>query len=97
MLSAGDWARNKFDTSIYMPHTLIGMLSAAGGGSDNLRFDDIYIRSGTLSTGSLDLRAIGTETTANLDYSFDGSFTIANGATLNVFPGVRSWTESARF
>ncbi len=94
LLSAGDWARNKFDTSIYMPHTLIGMLSAAGGGSDNLRFDDIYIRSGTLSTGSLDLRAIGTETTANLDYSFDGSFTIANGATLNVFPGVRSWTES---
>ncbi len=69
-----------------MPHTLIGMLSAAGGGSDNLRFDDIFINSGTLSTGSLDLRPIGTETTVNLDYLFNSHFTVANGATLNVSP-----------
>ncbi len=94
VLNPGDWARNRFDTAIYMPHTLIGMLSAAGGGSDNVRFDDIFISSGTLSTGALDLRPIGTGTTANLNYWFNGNFTIANGASLNVFAGVRSWTVS---
>ncbi len=88
LFNPGDWSGNKFDRPIYVPHKVIPLLSAAGGGADNARFDEIHITTGTLTTGSLDLRAMGTETTANLEYLFEGGFTVAAGATLNVFPSV---------
>ena len=95
VFNAGDWAGNRFDLPINLPYTVIPLLSAAGGGSDNVRFQNIYINAGTLPTGTLDLRAIGTETTANLNYTFNGDFNIATGATLNVLPGVRAWVANA--
>ncbi len=92
---AGDWSGNRFDTNLFIPHTFIGNLSAAGGGANNMRFGNIYIDSAVLASGTLELRSIGTETTANLYYIFNGSFTIGSGATVNVRPSVRLWTETA--
>ena len=94
VFNAGDWARNKLDLTVYLPYKVIPFLSAAGGGSDNVRFQDIYINTATLPSGSLDLRAIGTETTANLSYVFNGNFTVAAGATLNVLAGVKTWVAT---
>ncbi len=94
VFNAGDWAGNKFDTTLYIPHTVIPFLSAAGGGSDNARFQDIYINTGTLASGTLDLRAIGTETTVNLKYIFNGNFTVSTTTTLNVLAGVKAWVAS---
>ncbi len=93
IFESGDWARNRFDTAIYIPHRILPMLSAIDGGADNLRFDDIYLYGATLNSGALNFRAIGTETTAALDYVFYQNFTFANGTSLNVFPGVRSWLQ----
>ncbi len=88
-------SNSRFDIPLYVPYSVIPFLSAAGGGSDNARFSDIYISSDSLS-GTLDLRAIGTESTANLNYYFDGTFSVMSNGTLNVMPGVRTWLQTSR-
>jgi hypothetical protein len=89
LVNAGDLSNNAFDLPIFVPASAVPLLSASGGGSDNVRFQDINILAGTLVSGSLNLDAIGTGTTANLRYVFPGGFTIASDATVNVAPNVR--------
>ncbi|HLJ95855.1 MAG TPA: hypothetical protein VKU02_21945, partial [Gemmataceae bacterium] len=84
---AGDLSANRFDLPLYVPAALVPQL--AGGTTANRRFQDINILSSTISSGSLDLNAIGSESTANLRYVFPGGFTIAAGAALNVAAGVK--------
>ena len=58
-------------------------------GSNNLSFEQINILGGTLTSGqTLALNAIGTATTANLQYVFPNNFTVNAGATMNVAPNV---------
>ncbi len=85
-----DFANTGFNTTIVTPAIHIDKFSAAGGGKDNRFFTDIYINAGTLSSGSLDLRSIGTQSTANLNYYFDGAYNVMSGATLNLMPNVRA-------
>ncbi len=83
LLNPGDLVGNAFDLPLFLPAAEVQNLS--GTGSNNLRFQDINISSGTLTTGqTLALNAIGTATTANLRYVFPGNFTIASGATVAV-------------
>ena len=83
-----DLAGNVFDATLTIPITAVNQLSAAEGGSDNLRFQQIHIRPGTLASDTVHLDLIGTETTANLRWVFAGNFTVAGGATLDVRPNV---------
>ena len=76
VVNAGDLSNNAFDGPIFLPANLVPLFSAAEGGSDNLRFQDVNILAGTLNSGSLNLNAIGTGTTANLRYVFPGNFTV---------------------
>ncbi|HKI35295.1 MAG TPA: hypothetical protein VKA46_25785, partial [Gemmataceae bacterium] len=69
-----------FQLPLFLPAVNVANL---GGASSNVSFQDINIVAGTLSSGEVDLNAIGTSTT-NLRYVFSGAFTIASGATLNV-------------
>ena len=67
IFNAGDLSGNAFDADLFLPATFVPLLSAARGGADNLRFQDINITSTTLPNGTtLNLDQIGTETTANL-------------------------------
>ena len=70
-----------FNVGLYVPYNDVPALS------NNLSFDQIYIESGTLSSGTLALNSIGTNTT-NLSYIFSGGFTVGSGSTLAVGPGV---------
>ncbi|MFN7877030.1 MAG: hypothetical protein ACK5PB_17060, partial [Pirellula sp.] len=64
VFQSDDWTRNKFDQSIYVPAKIVQALSnAAGTATQNIRFENIYINAGTWTTGVLDLKAIGSETT----------------------------------
>jgi hypothetical protein len=83
-----------FDVTLYVPADVVPLLSAAGGGSDNLRFRDINITGSLPTHASLDLELIGLETTANLRFLFPANFTVAVGATLTVGPGVRVEVET---
>ena len=61
----GDLSGNAFDADLFLPAAFVPLLSAARGGADNLRFQDINITSTTLANGTtLNLDQIGTETTA---------------------------------
>ncbi|MFN7874517.1 MAG: CARDB domain-containing protein, partial [Pirellula sp.] len=96
VFQSDDWTRNKFDQSIYVPAKIVQALSnALGMATQNIRFENIYIHAGTWTTGVLDLKAIGSETTAKLNYWFNGNFTTSAGTTLNVFPNVRSGVVTA--
>ena len=85
ILNAGDLTGNSFNSPLYLPAIDVQYLS--GTGSNNLRFQDIDIQAGTLTSGqTLALNAIGTATTANLRYVFPGNFTVSSGATVTVGP-----------
>ena len=88
VFNPGDLSGDTFNGPLYLPITDVPLLSAAGGGSDNKSFQDIDILAGTLGTGTVNLNAIGTVSTASLRYVFPGNFTVAAGATLNVGPTV---------
>jgi hypothetical protein len=82
-VNAGSLSGNGFDTVLYVPAGSVQYLA------NNLRFQDIDILTGTLSSGqSLALNAIGTSSTAKLRYVFPGNFTVASGATVTVAPNV---------
>ncbi|MEZ6131916.1 MAG: cadherin domain-containing protein [Planctomycetaceae bacterium] len=91
VFNAGDLADNAFDTTLVVTADHIPLLSASGGGADNRRFRDVQITSTAVPTGTtLNLDAIGTETTANLRYVFPNDQTIETGATLNIAAGVNT-------
>ena len=84
VVKTGDLAGDAFDSPLYIPAIDVQYLSAPVG-SNNLRFQGIYIQPDTLTTGeSVALNAIGTQTASNLHYYFPGNFTINQGATLAV-------------
>ncbi len=74
---SGDLTGDTFNMPIYVPY---GDVQYLGG---NTSFDQIEINSGTISSGTLALNQIGTNTT-NLSYVFDQGFTIASGGTMAV-------------
>jgi hypothetical protein len=83
VLNAGDLNSDGFDLPIFVPFSAIPLLT------NNRRFEDINIQSGTLpSPQTLALNTIGSDTTANLRYVFPAGFTVASGATINVGPNV---------
>ena len=89
VFNPGDLTNNNFNLPLYLPAANVALLSAAGGGADNQRFQDINILAGTLAAGAtLNLNAIGTATTANLRYFFPNGFTVASGAAVNIAAGV---------
>ena len=97
IFNAGDLNGNAFDADLFLPAAFVPLLSAARGGADNLRFQDINITSTTLASGTtLNLDQIGTETTANLRYLFPDGQTIEQGATLNLSPDVHLRLEANR-
>jgi hypothetical protein len=84
VLNAGDLTGNAFDLQLAVPAGHVSRLAA------NRRFEDVNVLAGSLASGqTLNLAAIGTETTANLRYVFPGAFTVQAGATMTVQPGVR--------
>jgi hypothetical protein len=89
ILNSGDWSGNTFTSSIWTPAGLIRNMSAAGGGADNKRFGDVNIITSSIASGSsLNFLSMGTESTANLRYIVDGTFTIAAGATMSLRDGL---------
>ena len=62
---------------INVPYTLVPSLAG------NTSFDQVYIESGTISSGTLSLNLLGTDT-ANFDYVFPNGFTVAAGGTMAV-------------
>ncbi len=98
-LTSGSWVGNRFDTAIYVPWQTIPYLSAANGGADNVRFKDINILAGTVTSGTtLNLSVIGTDINANtnLRYVFADNLIIASGATLNLNDSVKSYLAAAK-
>lgn len=86
-LEPGLWSGNRFDTILNVPWQVVPFLSAAHGGSDNVRFREIRIQGGTLPANAiLDLSVIGTDpnANANLRYSFIDHFVVSPNATLNL-------------
>ena len=97
VFNPGDLSNDNFNLPLYLPAADVPFLSAAGGGSDNQRFQDINIAAGTLASGqSLALNTIGTQSTANLRYVFPGGFTVATGASLNVGANVPILLQAGR-
>src|SRR5262249_9760489 len=83
VVKAGDLVGNAFDLPLFIPALDVRYLS------NNLRFKDIDIQPGTLTSGqSVALNAIGTHTTANLRHGFRSNFTRGTRATLAVGPNV---------
>ena len=68
-----------FKLPIAVPYSDVPSLAA----SMNVSFDQIEINSGTLSSGTLDLEQIGTNT-ANLSYAFPGGFSIMPLTSLTI-------------
>jgi uncharacterized membrane protein YgdD (TMEM256/DUF423 family) len=85
ILNNGDITGNAFDQTITIP--LIDATPLA----NNLRFQDVNLQPGGLTSGqSATLSPIGTETTGNQRYVFTaatGLFTVAAGATLSITSG----------
>ena len=87
ILNAGDFTGNSFNSPLFLPESDVQYLS--GTGSNNAQFQDIDILAGSVASGqTLALNAIGTASTANLRYVFDGNFTVSSGATVTVGPNV---------
>ena len=87
ILNAGDFTGNSFNSPLFLPESDVQYLS--GTGSNNAQFDDIDILAGSVASGqTLALNAIGTASTANLRYVFDGNFMVSSGATVTVGPNV---------
>ena len=86
-LNPGDLAGDAFDSPLYIPAIDVQFLS--GPSSTNLRFQAINLLSDTLSSGqSVTLGVIGSQTTANLRYVLPYNFTVGQGASLAVAPGL---------
>ena len=77
MYESGDLTDNQFDLPIYVPYGAVQYLA------DNATFEQININGATLSSGTVDLNAIGTNT-GSLSYAFPSGITVASGATLAV-------------
>ena len=87
ILNAGDFTGNSFNSPLFLPESDVQYLS--GTGSNNAQFEDIDILAGSVASGqTLALNAIGTASTANLRYVFDGNFMVSSGATVTVGPNV---------
>jgi hypothetical protein len=87
VFNAGDLAGNAFDTPLYIPAVDVQYLS--GTGNNNLRFQNVDLQPDTVLSGqAVDLNAIGTQTTAHLNYVLPGGLTINQGGTMLVGPGV---------
>ena len=87
ILNAGDFNGNSFNSPLFLPESDVQYLS--GTGSNNAQFEDIDILAGSVASGqTLALNAIGTASTANLHYVFDGNFMVSSGATVTVGPNV---------
>ena len=71
-----------FNLPVFLPYNDVPSLA-----NNNVSFDQIEINPGTLSSGTLALNLIGTNT-ANLLYVFSGAFTVGAGGTLAVGPAV---------
>ena len=77
VLGSGDLTGDTFNLPIYVPFGDVQYLSG------NTSFEQIEIGSGTISSGTLALNLIGTNTT-NLSYIFYQGFTVESGATIAV-------------
>ena len=87
MFNAGDLVGDAFNSPLYIPAIDVQYLS--GTGSNNLRFQSIYIQADTIVSGeTLALNAIGTQTTTNLRYVFPGGLTVNQGGTVTVAASV---------
>ncbi len=84
--NSGDLTSNVFETPIYVPYNDVQYLGV------NTSFEDVYINAGTLSSGTLNLNSIGTNTAA-LQYVFASGFTVASGATLSVGENVKVYID----
>ena len=60
-----------------MPYTLVPSLAG------NTSFDEVEIQAGTISSGTLSLNLLGTNT-GNFYYEFPSGFTVAAGGTMAV-------------
>ena len=95
ILNAGDFTGNSFNSPLFLPAIDVQYLS--GTGSNNAQFQDIDILAGSVASGqTLALNAIGTASTANLRYVFDGNFTVSSGATVTVGPNVSVLIQDER-
>ena len=77
VLGSGDLTGDTFNLPIYVPFGDVQYLSG------NTSFEQIEIGSGTITSGTLALNLIGTNTT-NLSYIFYQGFTVQSGATIAV-------------
>ena len=68
---------NSFNTLIFVPYTLVPSLAG------NTSFDEVGITAGTISSGTLSLNLLGTNT-ANFFYEFPNGFTVGAGGTMAV-------------
>ncbi len=80
VLNSGDLTNNTFNMPIFVPYVDVPYLG------NNASFTQIEINNGTISSGTVDLNLIGTNT--SMSYVFYQSFTVAPGATVAVGPGV---------
>ncbi len=78
---------NTFGLPIYVPYTLVPSLAG------NASFDQVYIATGTISSGTLALNLIGNN--SSMTYVFDAGFTVAAGGTMAVGANVPVLVESA--
>ncbi|HXG10201.1 MAG TPA: cohesin domain-containing protein [Gemmataceae bacterium] len=84
ILNPTDLSGNGFDTAISLPALHVPKLA------NNRRFQDVGLLAGSLSSGqALNLDLLGTDTTVNMRYAFQGAFTVQSGAALTVGPNVR--------
>jgi hypothetical protein len=83
VLASGDITGNGFDTTLYVPAIDVPLLT------NNLRFQDVNLNAGNLTSGqNVALNQMGTATTANLRYVLPaGAFTVQGGATLSIGSG----------
>ena len=70
-----------FAVPIFVPYNDVPALT------NNYSFNQININNATLSSGELDLNAIGTDT-SSLSFSFPKGFTLQSGSSIVVGPGV---------
>ncbi len=77
IFGSGDLTDDTFNVPIFVPYSDVQYLS------NNVSFEQIEINADTISSGTLALNSIGTNTT-NLSYVFPNGFTVASGGTLAV-------------
>ena len=68
---------NTFNLTINVPYNLVPSLAG------NTSFDEVAIENGTISSGTLALNLLGTNT-SNFYYEFPNGFTVAAGGTMTV-------------